>query len=360
MNIVKRTQLFEEWMRSIITVDERALAKKHQDMAADLFKFFRATNYDWLALFLEFCQEESKAHQVLSPNDVHPANGGTWRDLEGRLIWGINDFDEAYFMPYTNDLIRLSTGFHLLSGLGSMKLSQPQICKALLDGYESGLISGGRPFVLAEQHGSLREMAMLQLRDPKVFWKKLESLGQENVPNDAKAILLSSLPPGTAVRKIVSRWNAGEGSLGRQRFVLIGEMDGGRIAREIKTVLPSSSAFAMGKLDERQSYTQELLDRAIRCNDPTVFVKDGWSVRRLSPDCSHVSVIELSQMEDEARLVKAFGFELANVHLGTPNAASAILNDLNSRSKEWLCHAAVKMHKLTEKRWKEWRQYSNL
>ena len=39
--------------------------------------------------------------------DLHVENFGTWRDVEGRLVWGVNDFDEAYALPYTNDLVRL-------------------------------------------------------------------------------------------------------------------------------------------------------------------------------------------------------------------------------------------------------------
>ena len=34
---------------------------------------------------------------------------GTWRDTEGRLIWGVNDFDEVARMPYAVDLVRLVT-----------------------------------------------------------------------------------------------------------------------------------------------------------------------------------------------------------------------------------------------------------
>ena len=33
---------------------------------------------------------------VLAVGDLHTENFGTWRDAEGRLIWGINDFDEAF------------------------------------------------------------------------------------------------------------------------------------------------------------------------------------------------------------------------------------------------------------------------
>ena len=46
---------------------------------------------------------------VLAIGDLHLENFGTWRDAEGRLVWGINDFDEAWALPYTNDLIRLAT-----------------------------------------------------------------------------------------------------------------------------------------------------------------------------------------------------------------------------------------------------------
>jgi len=32
---------------------------------------------------------------VLAVGDLHVENFGTWRDAEGRLIWGVNDFDES-------------------------------------------------------------------------------------------------------------------------------------------------------------------------------------------------------------------------------------------------------------------------
>jgi len=36
---------------------------------------------------------------VLAVGDLHVENFGTWRDAEGRLIWGVNDFDEAWRLP---------------------------------------------------------------------------------------------------------------------------------------------------------------------------------------------------------------------------------------------------------------------
>ena len=50
---------------------------------------------------------------VLSVGDLHLENFGTWRDADGRLVWGVNDFDEAAVMPYVLDLVRLVTSIQL-------------------------------------------------------------------------------------------------------------------------------------------------------------------------------------------------------------------------------------------------------
>ena len=59
----------------------------------------------------------ARAPRALAVGDLHVENFGTWRDVEGRLIWGINDFDEAWRLPYTNDLVRLATSA-LLAEMG--------------------------------------------------------------------------------------------------------------------------------------------------------------------------------------------------------------------------------------------------
>jgi uncharacterized protein DUF2252 len=38
-------------------------------------------------------QEVARAPQVLAVGDLHVGCFGTWRDREGRLCWGIDDFD---------------------------------------------------------------------------------------------------------------------------------------------------------------------------------------------------------------------------------------------------------------------------
>jgi hypothetical protein len=54
-------------------------------------------------------------------------------------------------------------------------------------------------------------------------------------------------------------------------------------------------------------------------------------------------------------LLRAMGFELANVHLGSKGAAKRVAADLKKRQKGWLHRAAVDMKKATVADWEEWR-----
>src|SRR5258708_38073792 len=70
--------------------------------------FLRATYFRWTRKIGTLCPELMDAPQVLSVGDLHLENFGTWRDADGRLVWVVNDFDEAAVMPYPLDLVRLA------------------------------------------------------------------------------------------------------------------------------------------------------------------------------------------------------------------------------------------------------------
>src|SRR5579864_1626737 len=176
MNIVKATQRFEEWLGHHITLVKPDLGLKHQRMAEAVFPFLRATFYRWMQIWPEVCPDLAKAPPVLAVGDLHVENFGTWRDIEGRLIWGINDFDEAAVLPYTIDLVRLATSAMLAIADGHLNLKPKDACSSILEGYIESLAGHGRPFVLEEEHVWLREIATGILRDPVHFWKKMDSL----------------------------------------------------------------------------------------------------------------------------------------------------------------------------------------
>ena len=108
MDIVEATRRFEAWLKQRITVVEGDLRYKHEQMRADSFLFFRATYYRWAQLWTEHFPKLARAPEVIAVGDLHLENFGTWRDAEGRLVWGVNDFDEAHPMAFANDLVRLA------------------------------------------------------------------------------------------------------------------------------------------------------------------------------------------------------------------------------------------------------------
>src|SRR5580704_16118382 len=107
-------------------------------MTKSPFEFLRATFYRWAQRWPEVCPEESSAPEVLAVGDLHVENFGTWRDAEGRLIWGVNDFDEAHPMAYTIDLVRLATSAHLAIAEEPLNFNTGEGCDAILEGYRRG------------------------------------------------------------------------------------------------------------------------------------------------------------------------------------------------------------------------------
>src|SRR5438445_13573571 len=94
MDICKATIKYEGWHGKQIPLIEADMDRKHSAMKQDVFSFLRATYYRWIQLWPEVCRSCDDAPQVLGVGDLHIENYGTWRDVEGRLVWGINDFDE--------------------------------------------------------------------------------------------------------------------------------------------------------------------------------------------------------------------------------------------------------------------------
>src|SRR5438046_881499 len=113
MNILGATTQYEEWMAGQTRLVKPDLTYKHARMRKSPFEFLRATYYRWIQLWKELCVTEVSAPAVLAVGDLHIENFGTWRDAEGRLNWGINDFDEAFPLPYTFDLVRLGSSARL-------------------------------------------------------------------------------------------------------------------------------------------------------------------------------------------------------------------------------------------------------
>src|SRR5580698_6438285 len=245
MDILTATKGFEKWVSGRTNVVKGQLSDKHRQMAESPVQFLRGTFYRWTQLFPEICPDPSKGPTVLSVGDLHIASFGTWRDGFGRLIWGVDDFDEAYPLSYANDLVRLGVSAILDASEGGIKVGLGNVVDVILDGYRACLTEGGKPFVLEEKHKWLREIALNCLDIPADFWKKMDALpaARTDVPADARKAIERLLPAPHLSYRVVRRI-AGVGSLGHPRYMAVFDWEGGQIALEAKAAIPSACVWA--------------------------------------------------------------------------------------------------------------------
>jgi Uncharacterized protein conserved in bacteria (DUF2252) len=358
VDIKAATERYEARLRATLPlVIEADLDFKHEQMALAPFPFLRATFYRWSERWRHCCPHLASTPVVLGVGDLHVENYGTWRDAEGRLVWGVNDFDEATLVPYAVDLVRLATSAGLAANAHDLSADLKDAAGALVAGYTEGLAGPARPFVLAERHAALRQMATSEPRDPVRFWAKMQALPEvapDAYPPDGVRAVLAALPSDEVIDTTTRSRRAGLGSLGRPRLVALAEWRGAKVAREVKSLLPSAWDWVAGTPEPEIHYAT-IMDHARRCPDPFTAVRDRWLVRRLAPDCARIVLADLPAARDESTLLHAMGSELANIHRGTPDGGPQILSDLAGRHPGWLLSAAERMVADTVADWTAWR-----
>jgi hypothetical protein len=318
---------------------------------------------------------------VLAVGDLHVENFGTWRDAEGRLVWGVNDFDEAAKMPYAIDLVRLATSAELAP---ADNISLEAICASILRGYRDAIETAEpKPFVLDREHPKMREDFIVSEDERKAFWQKFDPARIEAAaikegkrpkvrpgkpPPSHERVLKHARPDSSVHFRYFAR-TAGTGSLGRPRFVGIGEWRGDLIVRETKAMLPSGWVLAHG--GSRRLRPQEIARGRHRSPDPTYGLHGDVLVRRLSPNDFKIEVkdpaeektkkakkapkaetdppgeepdnhraVEAATLVNET-VLEAMGRDLAAIHRGTHHKRKEIVDDLAARAEDWL-QAAVR------------------
>jgi hypothetical protein len=298
---------------------------------------------------------------VLAVGDLHIENFGTWRDAEGRLVWGVNDFDEAHPMAFANDLARVAVSALLaLRADPDMKLEPADVFEQLLAGYREAVAAGGEPLVLMERHGELRRMATQELRQPAEFWKRMEgklSKVKGVLPDGLRRSFRKIFPAGVEPAYRELKEPKGLGSLGRRRYLAIANWEGGLIAREAKDVVPSAVLWAAKeRAGKGNPWLAKTVAAAVRCEDPFYVVKGRWLLRRLAPDCSRIDLEELRRHESFASLLHSMGRETANIHLGTPKGRRKLEAALRRLPKSWLEEAAKTMLERSLEDWRVFRK----
>jgi hypothetical protein len=338
MNIVQSAAVYEKWLREQLRGDivEEDLREKHDKMAADAFQFLRATYWRWAETAEKFCPGFETAPKVLAVGDIHLENYGVWRDADGRLVWGVNDFDEAAEMPYVLDLVRLATSVVLAPGSGV--LGRRRICAAVTQGYQEGLQTP-RAFVLDREHRGLRRRFVVRERERAQFWKKIEKKRAQGKkrrkppPRRYVEALGKALPRGVDELEYWPR-TAGTGSLGRPRWVAYAQWRGAPVLREAKALVPSAWVFAKQGGDETIRVS-EIANGRYRAPDPWYTIPGEIVVRRLSANSRKLDVEDHGPELLSEKMLRAMGHDLANIHLATHGRGAALKRDFQDRANPW-------------------------
>jgi len=101
----------------LMQADADAFRTKFRKMAADPFAFYRGSAClfyaDMATLEDRWCDERTS--RVWIQGDLHAENFGTYMDGQGRIVFDVNDFDEAYLGHVSWDLRRFAASFALLA-----------------------------------------------------------------------------------------------------------------------------------------------------------------------------------------------------------------------------------------------------
>jgi hypothetical protein len=332
-SIADSTRTYEHWLRTQLGNDlvEPDLRIKHQKMSEAPFPFLRATYWRWAETILDVCPKLANAPAILAVGDLHLENFGTWRDADGRLVWGVNDFDEAAVMPYPLDLVRLGVS----ALLGRPGTDCRNVCTQILAGYAEGL-ADPKPIILDRDFAWLRELVVVSEAKRKSFWQKIATLPPtRNPPQKRYVAALRDAFPEHNVDIRYHRRIAGAGSLGRPRWVAVGVWRGDEVVREAKAVVPSAWTLAHRRASQK-ARCYDIATGRYRAPDPWYHLAGDVVVRRLSPNNRKIEASEQTTPLASGKMLRVMARDLAAIHLGETDHRAAILHDLHARKRRWL------------------------
>ncbi len=347
MSFLDANHAYEKWLKTQCKVVEADLKYKHERMRKDAFVFLRATYFRWAGQIEKICGKAfADAPEVLSVGDVHIENFGTWRDAEGRLVWGINDFDEAADIPYPFDLVRLATSALLVPG---SSLPPRDVARAIAEGYNCGLMAP-RPSLLDEQQSAVRKLVADLHGNAEKFWDEVKGYPNATPCSEVADGLRRSLPAGATVLRLATRRKGG-GSLGRPRYVAIANWRGGHVLREAKALVPSAWEWAHGTIRGYSRFL-DLTHGMFRAPDPFLDVRDKFIFRRIAVDSRKVELGDDALVSME--LLGAMGFDIGAIHAADRRCGEVRQHMAELRS-DWLHDAATAAKEAVQGDFAKWK-----
>ena len=147
---VERTTLIVESLTEafepLMNADAAAFRAKFRKMAADPFAFYRGSACVFYAdvARLDDHWVDERGSRTWIQGDLHAENFGTYLDSDGRLVFDVNDFDEAYLGHWTWDPQRFAASLALL---GWRKALPDEVIARLVEKYARSYLDQVEYFV---------------------------------------------------------------------------------------------------------------------------------------------------------------------------------------------------------------------
>jgi uncharacterized protein (DUF2252 family) len=143
---VRLVEILTDAFSDLMALDPDAFRRKFRRMAADPYAFYRGSACVFYAdvIDVDDVWADERTSRVWIQGDLHAENFGTYMDGDGRLVFDVNDFDEAYLGSFTWDLRRFAASMALLARI---KAVPDTVIAQLLDTYLRAYLKQVRHFV---------------------------------------------------------------------------------------------------------------------------------------------------------------------------------------------------------------------
>ncbi len=389
--------VLEDAFAELMEADPRAFRGKFRKMAADPFAFYRGSACLFYADMTRTPDDwsDERAGAVWIHGDLHAENFGTYMSSDGRLVFDVNDFDEAYIGHFSWDLRRFVASLALL---GWQKALPEEAIRSLVGGYLRAYLSQVNHYVGEDQDddfalhlentdGAVREVlaqARLSSRvalldsmtridgDVRMFNEdaSVRRLGkaERSKVEQAFAAYLDTIPESKKfdrdlfyeVRDVVGKSGFGIGSAGLPAYNVLVEgytqsLDNDVVLSMKQANVPAVSRFvdsgAVDKYFEHEGHRTVVSQRALQVHtDPLLGYTSidgvGYVVAEVSPYEADLDWSEINEPDEMRPVVRALGQATAKVHcasdedsdqdLVTFQTEEAISEVLEGRRKEFV------------------------
>ena len=357
-----------------------AFRVKYRKMAADAFAFYRGSACLFYADVTSASDEyaDERTSRVWIHGDLHPENFGTYLNAQGRLVFDVNDFDEAYLGHYTWDLKRFAAGLALMSW---QKALPEQAIRDLIARYVRAYLGRVNSYLrdddanysinldnttgpvrealqLARQSSRVDLLASMTLLDDGVrmfqHTPRMRPLGAAERRRVERAFeqYLTTIPPAKKydrdlfyeIRDVVGTSGFGIGSAGLPAYSVLVEGYSQALDNDVVLSMKQANVPAVSRFVDRtpvsgyfdhEGHRTVISQRALQVHtDPLLGYTEidgvGYVVAEVSPYEADLEWDEINEPTDMAGVVDVLGRATAKIHCASDRDSSQDLVDFQT------------------------------